>query len=32
MNRLKQFRRIMTHDGKRIANYQAILCLAAIVL
>jgi transposase len=32
INRLKQFRRIATRYEKRGANYQAMLCLAAIVL
>jgi transposase len=32
INRLKQFRRIATRDEKRAANYQAMLCLAAIIL
>lgn len=32
MNRLKQFRRMATRDEKRAANYQAMLCLAAIIL
>jgi transposase len=32
INRLKQFRRIATRYEKRAANYQAMLCLAAIVL
>ena len=32
INRLKQFRRIATRYEKRAANYQAMLCLAAIIL
>jgi transposase len=32
MNRLKQFRRTATRDEKWAANYQTMLCLAAIVL
>jgi transposase len=32
INRLKQFRRIATRYKKRAANYQAMLCLAAILL
>jgi transposase len=32
INRLQPFRRIATRDEKRAANYQAMLCLAAIIL
>jgi transposase len=32
IHRLTQFRRIATRDEKRAANYQAMLCLAAIIL
>jgi transposase len=32
MNRLKQCRRMATRDEKRAATYQAMLCLAAIIL
>ena len=32
INRLKPFRRMATRDEKRAANYQAMRCLAAIIL